>query len=136
MTGFVSGGPALPPPPPVRAGGGSPPRKEKSNSNLPPVNDSRNDLLASIRKGTQLKKVTEDGPSSSSPPPEPALDGMAGALMRALAQRNTALKNSGERVGWTRELRWEGGLDSRTQVRGWVGLENSGERVGWTRELR
>jgi hypothetical protein len=52
--------------------------------------------LASIRAGTQLKKVSNDesarGPS---PPADVGLDGMAGALARALLQRNNVIQQSG-----------------------------------------
>lgn len=95
--------PAAPPPPPVgstgpsRSGGPPPPPSNKPSS-LPTVSDERGNLLASIRAGTQLKKVTTDSDSGRgvSPPAEPVLDGMAGALARALAQRNNVIQQSGQ----------------------------------------
>lgn len=66
---------------------------------MPPVSDERGNLLASIRAGKQLKKVSNDesarGPS---PPADVGLDGMAGALARALQQRNNVLQQSGKCV--------------------------------------
>ena len=78
-----------PPPPPSR-------ESRPATSPLPAVNNERGNLLASIRAGKQLKKVTNDesarGPS---PPAEGNLDGMAGALARALQQRNNVMQHSG-----------------------------------------
>ena len=103
---YITGGPALPPPPPIggpgpgRVGGPPPPpsRDNKPNSSLPAVSDERGNLLASIRAGTQLKKVsTSDEVSRGpSPPGDVSLDGMAGALARALAQRNNVIQQSGK----------------------------------------
>ncbi len=101
------GGPAPPPPPPVGGGGGPsrsvgppppPTRESKPTSSLPVVSDGRGDLLASIRKGKNLKKVTaeEAAARGASPPEDGDLDGMAGALARALAQRNNVIQQSGE----------------------------------------
>lgn len=104
-----AGGPAPPPPPPMGGGGGGrpggpppPPTRESKPATLPvpavnsPVNPERGNLLASIRKGTQLKKVTsEEAARGSSPPDEENLDGMAGALARALQQRNNVMQHSG-----------------------------------------
>lgn len=100
-----AGGPAAPAPPPPAVGGGGrsggpppPPSRESkpATSPLPAVNNERGNLLASIRAGTQLKKVTNDESArGSSPPADENLDGMAGALARALQQRNNVMQHSG-----------------------------------------
>ena len=108
----TAGGGGPPPPPPNRSGGGGggpsargggggppppPSRDNKPASSIAPVSDERGDLLASIRAGMQLKKVSADEPArGNSPPADVSLDGMAGALARALAQRNNVIQHSGE----------------------------------------
>lgn len=52
--------------------------------------------MASIRAGKQLKKVSPADESSRGPSPPPAIGGMAGALARALQQRNNVIQQSGE----------------------------------------
>lgn len=54
--------------------------------------------MASIRAGTQLKKVPDDSARGPSPPADVNLDGMAGALARALLQRNNVIQQSGKCV--------------------------------------
>ena len=101
MYELFSGGGAPPPPPPIgggRSGGPPPPpSRDKPAAPAPPaVSDERGNLLASIRAGTQLKKVNEESTRGPSPPVDDNLDGMAGALARALLQRNNVMQKSGE----------------------------------------
>jgi len=67
----TAGAPPPPPPPPpmAKAGGPPPPPPPSTSSTRPPTGghssgggDSRNDLLASIRQGTQLKQVDHSNP--------------------------------------------------------------------------
>ena len=104
----VLGGPAPPPPPAIPSGGGGrgppppPSRDSKPANSLPPVSDERGNLLASIRAGTQLKKVSNDESARGPSPPAEVgggLDGMAGALARALQQRNNVIQQSGMFIG-------------------------------------
>ena len=95
-----SGGGGPPPPPGRSAGGGPPPPPTRDNK--PPVSavsEERGDLLASIRAGMQLKKVSSEESARGGSPPaaDVGLDGMAGALARALAQRSNVIQHSGER---------------------------------------
>lgn len=80
-----------PPPPPSRD-------NKPANASLPPVTSERGNLLASIRAGTQLKKVDDESARGASPPTDENMDmdGMAGALARALLQRNNVIQRSGE----------------------------------------
>eukprot|EP00058_Branchiostoma_floridae_P001142 XP_002586630.1 hypothetical protein BRAFLDRAFT_131307 [Branchiostoma floridae] len=116
-------GPAVaPPPPPPPPMGGPPPPPPPSSSLAPPGGSSgRADLLASIQKGKQLKHVDESqrqapvaadprgellsqirtgmqlkpvSESDSAPAASPQLDGMAGALARALANRAQAIHSN------------------------------------------
>lgn len=94
------GGPAIPTPAQASSGPPRPPSKDaKPTSSLPAVSNERGNLLASIRAGITLKTVDE---STSSMPDgggggeEDGLDGMAGALARALQQRSNVIQQSGE----------------------------------------
>lgn len=100
-----AGGPVAPPPPPVASGGGGgrsgpppPPSREKPAAPPPPVSDERGNLLASIRAGKQLKKVATVDESSRGPSPPASIGGMAGALARALQQRNNVIQQSGKSI--------------------------------------
>ena len=118
----ILGGPAAPLPPPVKTGGAPPPpppsRGDKPNPNLPTVTDERGDLLASIRKGKQLKKVAVDESSHNVSPPPDSGGGLSitDALLRALHQRQTAIQSV-----WV----WCVGV-----VCGWEGVYISGCGVG------
>lgn len=96
-----SGGPGGPPPPPPPPpppglppppGPGLPPAPSRHVEEAPP--NERNQLLADIQRGTQLKAVSADRPDSK--PTVSAADegGLAGALARALATREKALKGN------------------------------------------
>eukprot|EP00731_Ephydatia_muelleri_P016685 Em0009g1109a len=85
----ASNGPAPPPNPPP------PPSLQAANGKAhvthSTVLDAHSDLLSSIRAGIQLKSVEDrEGPAA----PEEELDGLAGALSRALASRNAVMQQS------------------------------------------
>ncbi|KAL5482050.1 hypothetical protein EMCRGX_G022331 [Ephydatia muelleri] len=104
----ASNGPAPPPnpppPPSLQAGGRIPPppppplftpfsnaANGKAHVTHSTVLDAHSDLLSSIRAGIQLKSVEDrEGPAA----PEEELDGLAGALSRALASRNAVMQQS------------------------------------------
>eukprot|EP00731_Ephydatia_muelleri_P016660 Em0009g1084a len=67
--------------------------RHQASAAAPPVPDSRSNLLSSIRAGIQLKTVSVDD-SRESCAPSDDLDGMAGALARALAMCNNVMQHS------------------------------------------
>ena len=109
------GAPAPPPPPPMMSGGGPPPP--------PPPSGGRTDLLSQIQSGTTLKKVDTNSGSgggggrtnllsdirsgvklksvnqdegAQKRNSDAGLDGIAGALARALQERSKAIHSSDE----------------------------------------
>jgi len=102
-------GPVAPPPPPMSGGPPPPPvggprgglldqihkgkalNKVEVNQHHEEEEGGRGDLLSAIRKGAQLKTVSADDRQSSS---GPELEGMAGALAKALAARSTHIQDS------------------------------------------
>eukprot|EP00731_Ephydatia_muelleri_P016655 Em0009g1079a len=89
--------PPLPPQPPPNYP--APPPPPPLDGEVPPLlpvkrKQATGDLLSDIRAGIQLKSVSVSNESSSTKKDDQELDGMAGALARALAQRSTALQNS------------------------------------------
>ena len=87
--GMPSVPPEAPPPPP--------PVSVRPGTNLPDLSASpgRGDLLASIRKGTRLRKVTDQSPAPKStlPPPPAAAVAPADSLMSSLASALSARRN-------------------------------------------
>lgn len=64
----------------------------------PPVNDTRHDLLSEIRGGKELKPVEVN---KNQPPPatDESLDGLAGALARALENRFNVIHSDSDESG-------------------------------------
>ena len=86
-----------PPPLPGQSGGEGSPLPSRDNKSPSSLGEERGDLLASIRAGTQLKKVSSEDAARVSPPDDVGITGMAGALARALAQRSNVIQHSGKR---------------------------------------
>jgi len=54
------------------------------------------DLLSEIRKGKQLRPVSDDPSTGSAPPPQPELTGIAAALASALNQRKQVMQSDSD----------------------------------------
>lgn len=94
----LGGGGGPPPPPSMGRGGlldqihqGKQLKSVETNANRDSGGD-RNSLLSDIRAGMKLKNVSDDDPRQSKQPEE--LEGMAGALAKALAQRSAHIQVS------------------------------------------
>ncbi|XP_028413484.1 neural Wiskott-Aldrich syndrome protein-like [Dendronephthya gigantea] len=111
------GAPAPPPPPPMMSSGGGPPppppsggragllSQIQSGTTLKKVDansdrnnssgDGRTNLLSDIRSGVKLKSVSQDE-GTQKRNSDAGLDGIAGALARALQERSKAIHSSDE----------------------------------------
>jgi len=57
------------------------------------------DLLSEIRKGKQLRPVSDDPSAGSAPPPQAELTGIAAALASALNQRKQVMQSDSDDDG-------------------------------------
>lgn len=69
----------------------------KTGPKLPVAQDSRNDLLGQIRAGKELKPVEKK--ASPLPTSEDVMEGMAGALARALEERCRVIHSDSDESG-------------------------------------
>jgi Wiskott-Aldrich syndrome protein len=104
-----------PPPPPMPSGSGPPPPPGPPPGGLPKPTGGRENLLADIRGGARLRKVSDsekrDRSAAAIPGAEPAASppggggstpgpdaGLAGALATALAARKSKVSHSGKLI--------------------------------------